>query len=132
MNQELQDKIVNDFPELFINYKDQRDTFWIPDGWFDLVYNLSAEINSIRNSIQHKSEDDFIVVQIKIKFAGLRFYMNKTTNAMDEFIASAENQSYNICHTCGFDSYSRYLNSYVDRKHNNLCDTCSMVKNIIE
>lgn len=128
MNQQLQDKIVNEFPKLFKNFLNQKDTFWIPDGWFDLVYNLSKEVNEIRNATPNLNDDDCIVVQIKNKFGGLRYYMNDSHPIISELIAIAEDRSYNICTVCGFDSKFRIFttNSY------NYCDTCSIIKNIIE
>lgn len=112
MNQELQDKLYKDFPSLFIN--DRFDGFWVPDGWHDLIYNLSKDISALNLNVH--------VVQIKIKFGGMRYYLHEHHSEIEKLIGVAEERSYYTCECCG-----KYK-----QEENKLCDTCSIIKNIIE
>lgn len=128
MRKDLQDKLYADFPELFC----KLDSFWIPDGWHDLIYNLSAEINNIRNSLF--IVDNYVeyhVIQIKSKFGGLRYYMSNSTKEMNDLISIAEGKSYDLCGACGNHRGPRKPNESVWKEYN-LCETCRIVKDIIE
>lgn len=130
MHKELQDKLYTDFPELFGKLINDNDHIWCPDGWFDMIYNLSTDINNIRKSLLTITNSDYQVVQIKEKFSGLRYYMNGSTPEMNELIFQVENRSYNICGSCGNHKGPRKPTETLWGK--NICDTCSMIKNIIE
>jgi RNA polymerase-binding transcription factor DksA len=74
------------------------------DGWFDLVYETSQKIeNVIKNSRDFDMDEDFLpyVVQIKEKFAGLRYYISNGNNEIFNIINEAEQKSYSICEDCG-------------------------------
>ena len=110
---ELQDKLHKDFPSLYSNL---NDNFWIPEGWYDFVYNLSSDVYEEIQKLDESIKNDYYVVQVKIKFSGLRYYMSKSTPTIDEIISIYENKSYDICVYCGKD----------------LCTACAIIKNIIE
>jgi hypothetical protein len=79
MRDDLEQKIVKDFPEFFKDKKDiQRSLmsfgFSHDDGWFDIVYQLTKDIKKVLND-----KDEFQIVQVKEKFAGLRYYFELTT-----------------------------------------------------
>src|SRR6266581_2920382 len=98
MRQELQDKLRADFPDL---WAERMDGFWCSDGWHDLIYNLSKQINDIRKTLTNDISSNYQVVQVKEKFSGLRYYLSSSTPEMNELISIAENKSYDICGACG-------------------------------
>lgn len=63
----------------------------IGPGWHALVQPL----------IDLAHAEGATIAQVKEKFGGLRFYVNRSTPALDEAIAKAEAQSYTICEECG-------------------------------
>jgi hypothetical protein len=130
MRQELIDKLYNDFPKL---YRKDFNNFWITyDGWFDLIYDLSKEINSIIINLESFGEDidNYYLVQIKEKFGSLRYYLQQSTKEMDDIIAIFENKSYDICALCGKDKGPRSAKESAWGL--NFCETCNIIKNIIE
>ena len=74
------------------------------NGWFELIFELSQKIETIAKTMKDEgcSEGSLpIVVQVKEKFGGLRFYMSNRTGDIPTLIAKAEEQSYQICERCG-------------------------------
>jgi len=99
MNLDLQNKLIEKYPEQFKNLK------WIEcdDGWYDILDKLCYIVN---NHLDYKkrindSLDFFWWSQIKEKFGGLRAYYY----GGDEFIRGAtwmtESMSYSICEHTG-------------------------------
>jgi hypothetical protein len=88
MKQELEDKFYFRFPEFF----EHQIAFECGDGWYDLLYDLFSKLEDIA---------PIIVIQIKEKFGGLRFYTGPATDEHYKLITEAENQSYHICEVCG-------------------------------
>lgn len=66
--------------------------FFPPDGWLDLVVELHRKL--IPNP-------DYRIGQVKEKFGGLRFYVDGLTDAEQELVDAAEQESYLICQQCG-------------------------------
>jgi len=103
MHKELDEKIFNDFPELFKNVDNLKVSlmafgFECADGWFDLIYNLCKNIKAYyKGNIPER----FSVVQVKEKFGGLRFYITSAPMEVHNMIAKAELESYRICEHCG-------------------------------
>ena len=112
MKKELDERLVKDFPNLYVDrYGDMRRTamcWGFPgDGWFDLIYKLSSKLEAL--IVKHKKEhpeDEYPprAVQVKEKFGGLRFYMNSETEEMLELIGEAEIKSKYTCETCGVEA----------------------------
>lgn len=107
MNQDLDDKLCGEFPNL---YRDRHASmqvtcmcwgFNIDDGWFDLVYDLSVNIEKLILELPEQARADCKCSQVKEKFGGLRFNMDGATDDMYELIRAAEALSYHICETCG-------------------------------
>lgn len=92
------------------------------DGWYSLIdsicEHLMADVNRLEDRIKaefYKEEDKNkfreqliearknipVVVQIKEKFGGLRFYVDGATKEQFDYIQFAENFSYRICEDCG-------------------------------
>lgn len=101
-----QDKaIVEAFPKL---YRVRHTTRYglqyglqISPGWYDLIWNTSALLEACLEGLPVVSQSDYHALQIKQKFAGLRFYMSKTTEEMDQIIAVACEKAETTCEVCG-------------------------------
>ena len=78
-------------------------------GWADLLTHLVTDLFALGWN--------GVVLQIKEKFGGLRFYTGETTDEMEKIIYAAEMQSYKICETCGAPGLPR-----VGRWVKTLCD----------
>ena len=122
MKVELQNKLFNNYPKIFVNkYKSPHEfpmAFGIDfdDGWFWLLDGLCESIQSYIN-LNHKSQ--IRAMQIKEKFGRLRFYHDNgygyawensepedtmeldSTEYIDGMISLAENLSGTICEICG-------------------------------
>ena len=78
--------------------------FCCGEGWFYLINELSQQVEIIANQQKNDgcADDDLpIVVQVKEKFGGLRFYMRNQTEAISSLIEAAEAKSYRVCEVCG-------------------------------
>jgi len=102
MKKELEDKLFKKYPTLFPNGRnvDKMESLMVfgfecDDGWFKLIDNLCKDI------LKYKEGNKVIVVQVKEKFGGLRFYTEGTSDEIYELIRKAEEDSYNICEICG-------------------------------
>lgn len=67
-------------------------------GWYPLIRELHTKLLKI--------DPDMTVLQIKEKFAGLRFYAAfsdkcQDSEAANKLIYEAEKKSFTICETCG-------------------------------
>jgi hypothetical protein len=138
MNKELELRIVNRWPDWFDVKGDLRRTlmpfgFDCGDGWFDLIWNLCEEIEEILpkldklQRVENKLDNapkQFEVVQVKQKFASLRFYVNgnadyEINQKIFDLISKAEDLSGKTCEECGQPGEirgERYLQT--------LCETC--------
>jgi len=99
MNKENTQKIFNDFPELF-KHRDNLQAslmafgFGHGDGWFNLVYKLCEDIYEEYQKQDEEWKERFYVVQVKEKFAGLRFYTFRTNDEIQRLIGRAGYDSY--------------------------------------
>jgi hypothetical protein len=123
MNSELQNKLYEKYPQLFVN-KDKTPmqspmSFGIEcgEGWYDILSSLCwmikqheeniAERVKIRNKFgtQNDGEDlDYSPVhfdQIKEKYGGLRVYFSGGDKYIEGLVSMAEAMSYKICDVCG-------------------------------
>lgn len=83
--------IIKKYPEIF----DQPGyQYGWPNGWDDLVNQLIENVVAV-------APKDFKVLQIKEKFAGLRFYYSNGNETINHLADEAENKSYSICQNCG-------------------------------
>lgn len=98
MNEKLENKLFESFPNLYGKDKETRKEL-LPygiqcdDGWFNLIFELSEKISKIDPNCK--------AVQVKEKFGGLRFYINETTSLGYKLIEEYENKSFHICEVCG-------------------------------
>lgn len=106
MKKELDDKLVNDFPNLYRDrYGDPKDTcmcWGFPgDGWFNLIYDLSFKLESLILKLPEEKIKNCKAAQVKEKFGSLRFYLDGGSDEMYSLIQLAEELSEFICEECG-------------------------------
>lgn len=68
-------------------------------GWYSLIHSLISDLIELGWDKQ--------ITQVKEKFGGLRFYINSGSEEIYNRIMEAENESYNICETCGINGKIR-------------------------
>jgi len=83
----------------------------VHDGWFELVWNLCLDIEKELKA-NPKIAKEFIVLQIKEKFGGLRFYCGPTTEKMSTLVDAAEDLSLKTCEDCGKPGTAHKLNGW--------------------
>ncbi len=71
------------------------------DGWFRIIYDLSAELESLIEKLPPEERNNYFTVQVKEKFGLLNFYMSKITEEMRSLICEAEGKSASTCEECG-------------------------------
>ena len=126
MEKELQEDIMNRFPEMF-KHKENLMTslmgFGIEtnDGWCELIYNLCEEIEEYFLSQEENVIPEwFYITQIKEKFGSLRFYVSSAPMEIYDLINKAEEESFTICEVCGRQGQYRDDLSWILT----LCDSC--------
>jgi len=107
MRQELDEKLCADYPKIFAERhgKPQNTAmcfgFECGDGWYWLIDQLCNLIQGRIDNNPHLNIHQPIAVQVKEKWAGLRFYTNSHDEQTDGMIQLAEHMSYSICEECG-------------------------------
>jgi len=107
MKQELDKKLVEDFPNLYQDrYKSMQETamcwgFDVDDGWYNLIRELSEKLEKLIKLEPEDTWAQFRAVQVKEKFGSLRFYMSVETEEMEKEISNAEDKSSVTCEFCG-------------------------------
>lgn len=90
MEQDLYSYYKEKYPQ---NFADDKNFcgFDCGNGWKKLLDNIFKVLG----------ETDCKVQQVKEKFGGLRFYVDKETPALGDVIKIAEMESYKVCEICG-------------------------------
>lgn len=131
MKKELQDKLVEKYPEIFKEIgSDPRHSCmaWgieCGDGWYDIIDTLCGFIDNEVRNVNCRWQDtlparrlDVRAAQIKQKFGSLRFYVNigwtgepldekarmevsTVSNHIHGAVSMAERMSYRVCESCG-------------------------------
>lgn len=108
MKKEYQDKLINEFPDLFRGTKkspQESCMVWgcdVEDGWFHIIYAASKAIDSHLKKLKDIGKPlDFEYAQIKEKFATIRIYDNGGDEFIDGVISMAEYLSSITCEVCG-------------------------------
>jgi hypothetical protein len=114
----------------------------VGDGWYNLIDILcgliSNRVENLRSMLNYALEKDTgkaaeleeklavaieelpVIVQVKEKFGGLRFYVQKATSEHYAYIEFAEAMSYRTCEDCGDRGSSRqggWIKVRCDRHH---------------
>lgn len=99
MREELQDLLRAKYPRLL------RDIYIeCGDGWYDILDCLCKEIECVICKMPDEDSsplDTVYAVQIKEKFASLRFYMTIQTDTISSLINFASLLSEITCEVCG-------------------------------
>jgi ribosomal protein S14 len=102
MNIENTERLLTAYPLL---YRELRESsFECGDGWFDLVWQLSAEIESLAylEGISKITEAWPSIVILKQKFGSLRVQFDKEVSEhIEALLSNAYNQSMETCELCG-------------------------------
>lgn len=77
----------------------------------------AEEVEEKRLKMIEESEKIPVAVQVKEKFGGLRFYVDRASEKHYNYITFAESMSYHICEECGSPG-----KTYTDGWHMTLCD----------
>lgn len=81
MSPDLGAKLCADFPLLYsVRYASSRNTlscvgFETDDGWFDIICELSAELERLIKRLPPEERNNCYAVQMKEKFGLLNFYI---------------------------------------------------------
>jgi hypothetical protein len=94
MDYKLENKLKAAFPKIF----DSNFIFECGDGWYNLIYNLSSDIQKICDK---KLCEQVKAAQVKEKFGGLRYYIYGGNEQILNLIDSAEMESLTICEESG-------------------------------
>lgn len=127
MNPENTSKLLTAYPLLYRNLRDQD--FECGDGWFDLVWQVSAEIESTAQleGIPKTAEAWPSVGILKQKVGTLRVqFHGRVNDAIESVATKAYEQSKVICELCGAPTHcdsEQQLTRWVET----LCDTCRKV-----
>lgn len=105
MKTELEQQLINDFPQLFQG-KDKPPTESLMcfgcdcgDGWYGLIREVCEQITETLSKTQNS--EDFCFSQIKEKYGQLRIYVNDYSDEIAEILDKAEEKSATICEDCG-------------------------------
>jgi len=106
VNEALSKKLFDDFPRLYRNRHESsmQRGFECGDGWFELIYKLSQDIETVAREIglQPDSPDWPMCRQVKEKLGTIRFYVfNCHDERISALIDSAYEQSCKTCEYCG-------------------------------
>jgi hypothetical protein len=103
VNPDLTKRLYDRFPELYAQHSlpmSQTCMCWgfdCDDGWFDILWTLSLALEDEARQVGAGIE----AVQVKEKFAGLRFYTAACTERGYRLVAMAETLSVRTCEVCG-------------------------------
>lgn len=129
MSPELDEALVRDFPNLYRDRHSSMKTtamcfgFACDDGWHKIIRDLSAKLEVLILALPQDKREYCKAVQVKEKFAALRYYMDDATQEMYSLINEAEKLSYETCELCGRPGSVRG-----DHWIKTLCDACELLK----
>jgi hypothetical protein len=122
MDQELQNKLFEKYPNLFSNRNKSRMEscmYWgieCNNGWYELLSSVCWRISQHEKNIEDrkriladqpekiKAELEYFPVkfdQVKEKYGGLRIYFSGGDDYVDGLVSMAEEYSYKVCEICG-------------------------------
>lgn len=105
MNAELTQSLFDAFPRLFRNRQEtsMQYGFDCGDGWFDLIYKLSQDIEAVarENGVSPDLPEWPWCRGVKQKFGSLRFHVFGNNERIYKLRYAASIQSFQICEHCG-------------------------------
>lgn len=109
MDQHLSDRLIAAFPQLYRRWQGRdmqevwrtRQDFECGNGWFELLWQLSAQLEAVLAALPEMERDAYAPTNVKEKVGELRFYLTRYTPEMVREIRSAEEQSIRTCEECG-------------------------------
>lgn len=105
MKQDLQEKLIKKYPELFVgtskSITESMMAFGLEcgDGWYDLIDEMCQKIEDY--VAEHHPEHPVEFFQIKEKYGELRVYVGSASEGVFDIIEEAESKSTSICEQCG-------------------------------
>lgn len=109
---------------LYANYNRAKNTYeFIKDKNGKKLWSVSKdlvtqeEIDEKRMVMEEEAKKIPIAIQVKEKYGGLRFYVNRATVEHYNYIAFAGRMSYHTCEECGAPG-----KLYIDGWHRTLCN----------
>ena len=119
---DLIDTLCSLLTSKYLQAKDRYESakeYFDEDGKYPWGKPITAEeVEEKRLAMEEEADKVPVVVQVKEKFGGLRFYVNAATDEHYNYINFAESMSYRICEVCGSPG-----KRYTDGWHQVLCDT---------
>lgn len=109
MHPEHCERLIAAFPHLYRRQQppqpnrrtDPGSTFTCGDGWFELLWQLSARLEQLIVMLPEEEQGYCGPAEVKEKWGRLRLDMGYSTQEMDELLLLAEEQSSHICEVCG-------------------------------
>jgi len=92
------EKLINRFPNIF----EENFYFECDDGWFDIIFDLCKDV---QQEVNNSSCQQVVAVQVKEKFAGLRFYASGGNEVTDAIINKYSKLSSETCEMTGGKGY---------------------------
>ena len=92
------EKLINRFPNIF----EENFYFECDDGWFDIIFDLCKDV---QQEVNNSSCQQVVAVQVKEKFAGLRFYASGGNEVTDAIISKYVKLSTETCEVTGGRGY---------------------------
>ena len=109
--------LTSDYRHAETDYKSIKDKLGKPRWEFDKKIVTQENIDESKAKMEEEAAKVSVAVQVKEKFGGLRFYVNRATDKHWNFISFAESMSYRTCEECG-----AVGKTYTDGWHKTLCD----------
>lgn len=118
MRKELEQKLARRWPNWFGLAGNPRSSPMARglehgDGWFNILWRLCLDLEPLVAELGKETGERFSVVQVKEKLGTLRFYVSHHTDAIDERIAEAQEESSRICEICGMPGKRRDTGGWV-------------------
>jgi hypothetical protein len=106
MRKELEAKLAKRFPSWFNVSGDVRPTlmpfgFQCGDGWYNILWRLCVDMEPMVTELEKETGKRFEVVQVKETLGTLRFYVSHHSDAINERIVEAQEESSRTCEVCG-------------------------------
>ncbi len=98
------------------NWGGPRQCGTVGEGWHGLI------INAVEKMIARGWDGK--ITQIKEKFGGLRFYITDKSQEVQKIAQEAENESFNICETCGISNEDVKKGVGSGRWYKTFCTPC--------